>query len=255
MMSRPRVSGHEHAPRFGFPPIAMAHRGGAAEGAENSPVTFQRAIDLGFRHIETDVQATGDGHALIFHDADLARTTNESGPVAGLCLADASSIRLADGASPITLTEALRRWPDTFFNVDVKSDAAIGPFLRAVAGQDAWSRVCAASFSSRRLGRLRSLAGSRLMTSMGPVEVATLVLGLPVRLTPLVAQVPERQGSVPVVTQALVTRAHRRGIQVHVWTVDEEAQMHRLLDLGVDGLITDRPTVLRRVLEQRGSWH
>ncbi len=135
----------------------MAHRGGAAESAENSPPAFQHAVDLGFRWIETDVRATIDGHAVVFHDATLDRTTDATGPLSALPLAHVQSARMADGQSPITLAEALRRWPDVRFNVDVKSDDAVAAFLRAVADADAWDRVCAASFSTPRLSRLRAL--------------------------------------------------------------------------------------------------
>ncbi len=238
----------------GAHPLALAHRGGAAEAPENSPTAFQHAVDLGLRWIETDVRATIDGHAVVFHDTSLDRTTDATGRLSALPLAQVRASLMADGQAPIALAEALQRWPHVRFNVDVKSDDTIGPFLRAVADADAWDRVCAAAFSTARLARLRSLAGPRLATSMGPSEVARLVLGVPSRSPACAAQVPHRVRGVPVVTPRFVERAHRRGIQVHVWTVDDPAEMDALLDLGVDGLITDRPSVLREVLMRRGSW-
>lgn len=241
-------------PPFLRPPIALAHRGGAAEGSENSPVTFERAVGLGFRHIETDVQASRDAQAVIFHDPTVDRTTNKSGPVSELSMTEISNLQLSDGASPITLSEALRAWPKTTFNVDVKSEAAIKPFLAAVTENQAWDRICAASFSTARLRRLRSLAGHRLATSMGSSEVAALVAALPWKSAACAVQVPASQGPLPIVTSAFVRRAHNRGLQVHVWTVDEEAEMNRLLDLGVDGIVTDRPSLLRAVLIERGDW-
>lgn len=232
-------------------PFGLAHRGGAGEAAENSPLAFQRVIDLGFRCIETDVRATSDGHAVVFHDATLDRTTTGHGPIAEQPLAALSRARLADGAAPITLLEALHRWPDVTFNVDVKADVAVEPFLRAVTEAHAWDRVCAASFSTARLQRIRTAAGDRLATSMGPVEVARLIVGAPEGSRACCAQVPVRAGRVPVVTARFVRRAHDRGLQVHVWTVNDPVQMHRVLDLGVDGIITDRPTILRDVLAKR----
>ncbi len=236
-------------------PRAIAHRGGAAEATENSPGAFQRVIDLGLRYIETDVRATIDGQAVVFHDATLDRTTDAGGALSALPWAFVRKAHLANGESPITLAEALRRWPTTRFNVDVKSDDAVGPFLAAVAEAQAWDRVCAAAFSTARLRQLRRLAGPRLATSMGPSEVAALVLrARALRSAACAAQVPIAAGPIPVVTGSFVGRAHDRGLEVHVWTVDDPLQMADLLDLGVDGLVTDHPTVLRGVLEERGVW-
>jgi glycerophosphoryl diester phosphodiesterase len=229
----------------------MAHRGGAGEATENSPSAFQRAIECGLPAIETDVRATIDGHAVVFHDAALDRTTDRSGAVSAMPLAHLRGARLANGDHPITLVEALERWPDASLNVDVKADDAVEPFLRAVAMVGAWDRVCAASFSSARLTRLRTLAGPRLATSLGSAEVVRLVSGTLRRTRACAVQVPHRAGRFPVVTSGFVRRAHALGLQVHVWTVDDPVEMVLLLDLGVDGLISDRPSVLAQVLAGR----
>jgi glycerophosphoryl diester phosphodiesterase len=241
-------------PFAGLPrPIAIAHRGGAKEACENSPAAFQHAVDLGFPVVETDVRATIDGHALVFHDGTLDRTTDLAGPVAALPLRRIQRGRLANGEAPMALTEALTQWPHLRLNVDVKSTDAIGPFLAAVADTRAWDRVCAASFSTARLQRLRAMGGARLATSLGTGEVARLVVGRLPRTRAVAAQVPPRQGRVPLVTEAFVQRAHARGLQVHVWTIDDAPQMEQLLDLGVDGIVTDRPRVLREVLDRRAG--
>lgn len=236
-------------------PIALAHRGGAGEGVENSPATFQRVVDLGYRWIETDLRATIDGHAVLIHDARLDRTSDARGDISALPLSYVRSATLGDGEHPITLVEALRRWPAVRFNVDVKDDGTLPAFLRAIDQSDGWGRVCAAAFSSARLRRLRALAGARLATSMGPTEVARLVAGVPGRAAgAMAAQIPPAAGPVPLVTRRFVERARRRGLHVHVWTVDDPREMHRLLNLGVHGIVTDRPTVLREVLIERGAW-
>lgn len=250
-MALPRQR-HPFLPGSG--PIALAHRGGAAEATENSPTAFQHAVDLGYRFIETDVRATRDGIAVVIHDARLDRTTDRTGAVARLTAREVLAAHLPTGEHPLTLVEALDRWPDVRFNVDVKSDAAVGPFLAAVERTAAWARVCAASFSTGRLRRLRACGGPALATSLGPREVARLVAGVPGRPDALAAQVPVTAGGVRVVTPAVIRRAHAVGLQVHVWTVDDPAAMGALLDLGVDGIVTDRPSVLRHVLHQRGQW-
>ncbi len=243
-----------HPITAGATPIALAHRGGGAESVENSPTAFQRVLDLGFRWIETDVRSTVDGHAVVFHDAALDRMTDARGAIDSLPFAEVRASRLPNGDHPISLSEALRRWPQCRFNVDVKADDTVVPFLRAVEATGAWHRVSAAGFSARRLRRLRSLGGPRLATSMSPPEVARLRLGLPTTTPAWAAQVPRTAGPVPVVTSSFVRRAHDRGLQVHVWTVNERPTMESLLDLGVDGIVTDHPTVLRDLLIDRRAW-
>ena len=238
---------------LGARPIALAHRGGAREATENSPTAFAHAVGLGFGYIETDVRASADGTCFVLHDARLDRTTDRAGAVAQLPAREVRAARLSNGDSPMTLAQALAAWPQVRFNVDVKSDDTVEPFLAAVTAAGAWDRVCAASFSSSRLRRLRRAAGPRLATSMGPVEVAALVVGAPLH-GPVAAQVPQRVGPAPLVTPNLVRRAHRRGFDVHVWTVDDPLQMAHLLGIGVDGIVTDCPTVLADVLRARGLW-
>lgn len=238
-------------PNGGQPPIGLAHRGGLAEEVENSPSAFQRAVDLGFRYIETDIRATIDGHAVIHHDATLDRMTDAAGAISALPLSRILAARLPNGDRPMTLLEALERWPDAVLNVDVKADDAVGPFLRAVAHADAWARVCAASFSTARLHRLGALAGPRLARSLGPSEVVRLRLHAPLDTRSACAvQVPATSGRVPVVTPGFVRRAHDRGLAVHVWTVNDPVRMRQLLGMGVDGLVTDRPSVLADVLDE-----
>ena len=245
-------------------PIAFAHRGGAADGLENSLAAFARAVDLGFRYLETDVHATADGVLLAFHDRTLDRVTDLVGRVAELPWTTVRAARIG-GREPIPLLEdVLGTWPDVRVNIDVKHPAAIDPLVRALRRTGAVDRVCVASFSERRLAAVRRQVGPRLCTALGPRAVALLraaathdraqvLAGRRHEEVPC-AQVPERFGPLRVVTPALVDLAHARGQRVHVWTVDDPAAMHRLLDLGVDGLMTDRPEALRQVFLDRGLW-
>ncbi|WP_326692147.1 MULTISPECIES: glycerophosphodiester phosphodiesterase [unclassified Streptomyces] len=246
-------------------PLAFAHRGGAPEeGAgsrppENTCAAFARAARLGYRYMETDVHATADGALVAFHDATLDRATDGSGPLARLSWAEVSRARVA-GSEPVPLfADLLRGFPQARWNVDVKAEAALVPLLDLVAAEDAWARVCVGSFDERRVRRARALAGPRLLTSLGTGGVLGLrmrAFGLPWRLPPGAgcAQVPERHGRVRVVDRSFVRAAHTRGLQVHVWTVNERARAEALLDLGVDGIITDRLEMLREVFERRGAW-
>jgi glycerophosphoryl diester phosphodiesterase len=237
--------------------LAFAHRGGALDAPENTMAAFAQAIAQGYRYLETDVHATADGVAVAFHDDTLDRVADRPGNISTLGWSDVRAARV--GGEPIPgLDELLGAWPQARINLDPKTDAAAALLDDAIRRHDAWDRVCIGSFSGSRLAALRRRLGPRLTTSMGPLEVARLKLaslGVPTGgFAAACAQIPVREHGITLVTPALVAAAHARGLQVHVWTIDEEAEMERLIDLGVDGLMTDRPLVLKRVLERRGLW-
>ena len=241
-------------------PLAFAHRGGAAHGDENTAEAFARAVDLGYRYVETDVHGTRDGVAVVFHDRDLRRLTGHPGRVRDLTFRDLATLRVAGAAAVPRLDDVLAAWPQVRFNIDVKAAPGIAPTVRAVQDAKADDRVLLASFSDARLARLRALAGPGVATSLGMRGVTRLWLasrhGRPVRLHPSVvaAQVPLRYGRLTVVDPRFVAYCHRMGLHVHVWTIDEPGQMRHLLDLGVDGIMTDRVDVLRDVYLTRGLW-
>lgn len=242
-------------------PLAFAHRGGAAGGLENSMAAFHHAVELGYRYLETDVHATADGVLLAFHDSTLDRVTDRRGQVAQMSWSEVSRARIG-GVEPIPLLEdLLGAWPDIRLNVDVKEAGAVQPLVRALQRTGAIDRVCAASFSHHRLQAVRAALGPRLCTSLSSREVLRLRLAavhpaahrLALPGAPC-AQLPDRVGPLRVVTSGLVRLAHARGQQVHVWTVDRAAEMHRLLDLGVDGLMTNEIVTLRDVMRARDQW-
>lgn len=241
--------------------LAFAHRGGAFEGLENSMAAFDRAVSLGYRYVETDVRATADGVVVACHDATLDRVTDMTGRIAERPWAVVSQARIA-GTEPIPrLDDLIAAWPDVRINIDVKEDAAVEPFVDVVRRTGALDRICVASFSDRRMRRVRAALGPRLCTSMGPAEIARLRLASYTRLIRTViprsagcVQVPVQAYGLPVVTRGFVDKAHAAGLQVHVWTVNTRTEMERLLALGVDGLITDEIETLRAVLTDRGTW-
>jgi glycerophosphoryl diester phosphodiesterase len=260
-----RGSGRSPLPDFPFldhdGPIAFAHRGGAGGGLENSMAAFQQAVDLGYRYVETDVQATADGVLLAFHDRTLDRVTGLTGGIGDQPYARVRDARIA-GVHPIpTLEEVLGTWPLLRVNIDVKSLAATGPLAQVIRRTGSIDRVCVASFSQRRVSALRRALGPRLCTALAPSRVVLLRVASMSRLAAALAprgvpcvQVPDRLGPLPVVTGPLVSVAHRHGLRVHVWTIDDARDMNRLLDLGVDGIMTDQIGTLKDVLRARGAW-
>ena len=265
-----RVSWPGRAESFAFfqnegMPLAFAHRGGTLlagnAGIENSMAAFGNAVRLGYRYLETDVHATRDGAVVAFHDATLDRVTDGSGTIASLPLADVRQA-LIGGREPIPLLdELLDSWPEVRLNIDCKALPAIEPLVETIRRHRAEQRVCVASFSERRLRRLRRLLGPGVATSYAAPGVAAL------RLVPTtaairllagsgsqVAQVPIGARHFRVVTPAFVSRLHAVGRQVHVWTLDAPELIEQVLDAGADGVMTDRPDVLREVLRSRGQW-
>ncbi|WP_406134028.1 glycerophosphodiester phosphodiesterase [Streptomyces zaomyceticus] len=240
-------------------PLPFAHRGGTANGLENTAAAFRRAAAAGYRYFETDVHTTADGVLVAFHDATLDRVTDASGRIRDLPWAAVGEARVA-GKEPLPLfADLLDEFPEARWNVDLKTESALLPLLNLIRGKRAWDRVCVSSFTEARLARAQRMAGPELATSYGVGGVIGLrlrSLGIPaaVRAGAIAAQVPERQGGVTVVDRRFVREAHARGLQVHVWTVNDPDRMNSLLDLGVDGIMTDQLETLRSVLTARGVW-
>jgi glycerophosphoryl diester phosphodiesterase len=245
--------------------VAMAHRGGALHpelpGVENTLHAFSHAVALGYEYLETDVHTTLDGALLAFHDAALDRVTNATGLLAELDAEQVSAARIREEHLVPTMVELLETFPRCRFNIDLKSAGAAPALAELVRRTGSADRVCVGSFSQRRLDAFRAASQGRVATSAAPPEVALFLASPSGRAARLLTrhrvsalQVPRRRGRLPIVTRSLVRRAHAAGIHVHVWTVDEPCEMHELLDLGVDGLITDRTDVLKDVLTGRGQW-
>ena len=233
---------------------AYAHRGGARESPENSLTAFRHATSLGYRHLETDVRPTRDGVAVLHHDARADRTTDGRGALRDLTWREVRTLTLADGSTPLRLEELLEEFPDAHINIDVKVDGSVSALFDALRRTGATDRVCVTSFSAGRLARARRLLPPGTESSAHPWEVIA-VRSLPRgRSLPRAhrVQVPTRAFGVTFADPAFVARAHRLGLAVDVWTIDDATEMHRLLDLGVDGIMTDSPTLLRDVLAQRG---
>nr|MBO2501326.1 glycerophosphodiester phosphodiesterase [Thermoanaerobacterales bacterium] len=219
---------------------------------------FEAAVRQGYRYLETDAHATADGVLVAFHDDRLDRLTDRTGLIGDLPWAEVRAARVRGRDEIPLLEDLLTAWPDVRVNIDPKHDAAVDPLVELIERTGTVDRVCIGSFSDRRLARIRARLGPRICTSMGPRQVARLVAasrGLPAgSFSAACVQVPTKRGPVPLVTDRFLAAAHQRGLQVHVWTIDDPDEMHRLLDMGVDGIMTDRTDVLKSVLVERGQW-
>ena len=244
-------------------PLAIAHRGFSTAGLENSLAAFRAARELGYEYVETDINTTSDGVAVVFHDSTLDRTTDHCGAVAELPYSEVRRARIG-GLEPIaTLEEFFAALPNTCFNIDVKDAGSVEPLVAAIEEFGLHERVCVASFSERRRRRVLAQLSKPVASSPGKWLLVTYILFSPwlppTLLRPLmrtvdVLQIPRYYKGWTVVTAAMVRRAHRLGLKVHVWTIDDPTHMHALFELGVDGIMTDRADLLAEVMHQRGYW-
>ena len=255
------MPGSRYAFLDGPTPVAMAHRGGAIEHLENTRSAFEACVALGYRYLETDVRVSVDGELVAFHDPTLDRVTDRTGRVDALPWRELQTA-LIGGREPIVrLEDLLGAWPDVRFNLDIKAAGVLAPLARVVRRLNIEDRICLGSFSDARIAAARRVFGPQVCTSLGPRGVAALRLssyspraaGL-VRIEAGCAQVPLSLGGRPLVDERFIDAAHARSLQVHVWTVDSEAAATEMLDLGVDGVMTDRPAMLRDLLVARGEW-
>ena len=265
------VSAAPH-PLLAGAPLLIAHRGGSALYPENTLHAFTRAHGLWQADmLELDVHATADGHCVVIHDPTVDRTTNGTGDVAAMTLAELQQLDAAhnftrdggrtfplrgQGINVPTFDEVLRALPDMPITVEVKTGAAQRPLFDALEAADARGRIILASAYDRDRTIFHEWAGA-LSASVEQgrrfYALHRLYCGRFGSMRAHVAQTPETWGRRRIVTPRFVHDVHRSGSHVHVWTVNETADMERLLDWGVDGLVTDRPDRLARLLHVRNG--
>lgn len=237
--------------QFGF-----AHRGGNTVAPENTVAAFTNAQNLGYRYLETDVHVTTDGVLVAFHDNNLERITGRPGKISERSWQELGQIQLDGGHSIPTMSELFETFPDAHFNIDPKENDAVGPLAEVIAAHNAIDRVGIGAFSDRRISRMRELLGPTLCTSPGPLHAAIIfsssILSRPTTFGHGMLQIPTSAGPVNL-TAAMVERAHDAGLQVHVWTINDRDEMIRLLEMGVNAIMTDKVELLAEVLAERGG--
>lgn len=237
----------------------IAHRGLALDAPENTLLAFLRALSVGATHLETDIHASADGVAVIAHDPDLARVAGREVQVGQLTMLELRRIDLGHGQGFCSLAEALDAFPEARFNIDVKDARAASPAVDAILAARAVDRVLVTSFAPDRrravADRLPGVASSPSVREFVPALVGAKLGVGPLTWRALrgfvAVQVPERRGPVRIVTRRTVDRIHTAGAEVHVWTVNDPGDMARLLELGVDGIVTDRCDLLKELVDTR----
>ena len=237
----------------------FAHRGLAIDAPENTLLAFAKAVAVGAAYIETDVHASSDGIAVVAHDPDLKRIAGRDVRVDQLTFGELRRIDLGDDQKFCSLAEALDAFPETRFNIDIKSKAAVNPTVAAILSARASKRVLVSSFDeSRRVAALRGL--SDVVSSSSARRFVVALLAGKIGISPIVrhalrdlvaVQVPEKALGLRITSARMIRRLHDAGVEVHVWTVNDPVRMAELLDLGVDGIVTDRADLALALVEER----
>ena len=247
--------------------VVMPHRGSSNETLENSWQALEYVHSLGCKYFETDVHATADGVVVLYHDDNLKRMNKVDAKIEDLTWCELQKIFYEDGSCIVRLDEALKRYNDMHFNIDLKHDLVVEPMIDLLNSMpEVCKRVCIASFSARRVNKIRRVFDGKVKTSLSFSEVLRLKIASSVTIPPrflgvpsmrqgvCYVQVPKKFGFVNVVTERFIKNCHRYGLQIHVWVVNEREEMENLLDMGVDGLITDNLSVAKDVLSSRNLW-
>lgn len=241
-------------------PLALAHQGGGGEETENSKAAFANAAQLGYRYLDIDLQATSDGVLVAHHDDSLLRLTGIDAAVADRSWEELAEARLPNNEPLARFDELLDTYPDALWNIEVKSEEATLATVAMVRRRDLDQRVCLNTFSDKRMRAVRKVAAGLDPAYSTPIastlwlKVTSYLPFLPYRTSAQLTQAPVKDRGIPVLDKRYVDRAHQVGLKAIVWTINEPDEMERLLDIGVDGILTDAPTALRALLEQRGEW-
>ena len=230
----------------------FAHRGGCLEASENTLESFQYALNIGSQYIETDVQLSQDGKVYIFHDDSLKRIVGIDKNFSDLPSSEIDSIKIFNGNAIPTLEEVLETFPNARFNIDLKTDLVAEPALEILKKHNAQDRVCIASFSDERIDLARKYIPS-ICTSMGPNQILQIRLGAWKFINPKIVsdcvQIPIYKYGIKLASKTMVDFCHANHLKVHVWTINDAKTMKKLISIGVDGIITDRPKLLKEVLK------
>ena len=235
----------------------MAHRGGSLEAPENTIESFKYAIEIGSDIIETDIQLSSDGVPYIFHDDDLKRIPGIEKDFNDLLASEIDELNIFGDFKIPTLEETLKQFPNTKFQIDFKTDEVVDPAIEIINKlPHVKKNLCIASFSSQRLQKIKSKL-SDVTYSMGPHEVLKLLLKSFGIYRGEVGgdclQIPIYRYGIKIVTKRFVDFCKRENIKISVWTINSTEEMDYLIDLDVDGIITDKPKALINLLASRNT--
>ncbi len=238
--------------------LAFAHRGGNDFAPENTFESFKFAVDNGFKYLETDVHLTSDNKLMAFHDPTLDRITNTKGRIIDFSSIDLKKVKVKNNYRIPLMEELLESFPDCFFSIDMKCDESVKPLIDLVKRNKAVERVCFASFNQNRLNSVRESFNNKCITSMGPKEIIILkinsYINLKKNITSQIASMPISRYNIKLINKRSVSYLKSLNIKVIAWTINNEDQMRSLITLGVDGIMTDKLRLLKKILIEKNLW-
>ena len=232
------------------PFVALSHRGNSNKYVENSFEAFKSVVDIGFEYIETDLRKTLDNEIITFHDADLKRLFNIDLKVENLTFAEINKFFSAKNCKLLTLKETLINFPETKFNIDLKSKDVIQESINIVKELKAFERVCFASFNSSHTDEVLTNSPSAVV-SMGMKDVAYFKFFNYLRKDSKILQVPLNWKGLNILNSKLIKKAKDKDLFVHVWTINDRESIIKLMDMGVHGIVTDKPELIMEIMKEK----
>ena len=230
--------------------IGLSHRGNSKKFIENSFEAFNSVVSMGYKYIETDLRMTLDGEVIAFHDSDLKRLFNLDLEVRDLTYDEISKLFKDQKCKLLTLEDALKDFPEIYFNIDLKTKEVIKDSIDIVADLNAFERVCFASFHSSHTKKVLQYNQSAIV-SMGMKDVAFYKFFKIYNKNIKVVQIPLRWKGIKILTKNLVKKAQEKNLLVHVWTINDKKTINHLIDIGVNGIVTDEPDLLMEIMKEK----
>ncbi len=230
--------------------IGLSHRGNSKKFIENSFEAFNSVIQMGYKYIETDLRITLDKEVIAFHDPDLKRLFNLDLQVKDLTFEEIAGLFKEKECRLLTLEDALKKFPDIYFNIDLKIKEVIQDSIKVVADMNAFNRVCFASFHSGHTEKVLK-HNQNAMVSMGLKDVALFKFFKAYDKNIKIMQIPLKWKGIKVLTKNLIQKADKCDLLVHVWTINDRNTINNLIDLGVNGIVTDEPELLMEIMKER----
>ena len=226
----------------------FVHRGDASSYIENTLEAFKSAETLGYKYIETDLRETKDGKIITFHDANIKRITGSNITINRSSLSDIRMRRLPKNETIPTIDEVLEELPDSYFNMDLKVSNMEEKVLKKIKSHNALDRICLGSFNSKTIKKINVLE-PKIITSMGLAQVVKYKF-FNIKSNSKLIQIPISWNGIKVITKRFIEKLHNDNLKVHVWTINKEKEMQRLIDMGVDGIMTDNAIGLMNAMKK-----
>tara|TARA_Y100001970_G_C14073442_1_gene770711 strand:- start:133 stop:879 length:747 start_codon:yes stop_codon:yes gene_type:complete len=238
--------------------MAFAHRGGTEFAPENTYEAFSSAVSIGYKYLETDVHPNADNKLMAFHDSSVDRVTNYKGKICNFTSSELKKIKVKEKFQIPFLEDLIESFSKSFFSIDMKSDQSVKPLIKLIKSMNAVDRVCFASFSQDRIDYVRDEFDNKCITSMGPREIIktkiSSIINFKHKIIPKISSLPISRYRIKLLNKRHINFLKSLNIKVIAWTINDVEAINKLIDLGVDGIMTDNISVLKKILIKKNIW-